>query len=256
MIDISDSIIDAFGLETDIGPYTVNFEAMGFESPFQLVNASFLNVSVFLGLVFVFALPLMMKCNCVTKRPKCLKAVKAARERTFFNGILAFLETCYLPVMIQALLNIKEFSDGRVNANISLVTSIVWLLVLPCFEIFKIVLFYRNFDSLGAKKIINRFGVFYCDKLYENKHTILLYSLAKKLRVVVLVFGAIWLRGNPVLQFITLTFFHFLVLNLLIYHRPYRARFVNWAEFRGEALILTAHTVLFALLDLNTGIGS
>ena len=98
LVDIGDNISKAFDLNKDEKPFSINFEAMGIESSYQIVNAGTLNIIFASGPIFMLLVWLLPKC---TKRcPKAHTYFCNLRDRTFFNGIMRFLDTTFMPVLI------------------------------------------------------------------------------------------------------------------------------------------------------------
>ena len=97
-IDISDNISETCDLNEDAEPFSINFEAMGLESFYQIVNAGTLNIILAMGPFFLLLIWFLPKCT--QKFPKAHTYFRNLKDRTFFNGILRFLDAIFLPVLI------------------------------------------------------------------------------------------------------------------------------------------------------------
>lgn len=161
--DFSDFVHDLFQVEpketTDL-----NFEAIGFESKYFLVNIGSLAV---IFLVYVSCMPFVSQYRRC-QRGRCKKICKRMNRSVFWGTLITLINESYIWIVVCVLINIQVFSTqgpGQTIMSYLTVFFLVASVVLPAYFICKIGC---NIDKLDDKKIKGKYGSLY-EGLNVNK---------------------------------------------------------------------------------------
>ena len=158
--DFSDHIHELFQIEpTD--PLSPNFEAIGFESQYFLVNmGSMVLFYLFFFLLVLLSLILMLCCS--SKRCKRVGKFRASLKRKIYWGqLITLMNESYSILFICVLINAKVLSyDTKGLAVMSVLCAIFLSLSILVPFIFTVHLC-RNSKELHKKKWFESYGAFY-----------------------------------------------------------------------------------------------
>ena len=165
---------EAFSLEAGES-IDIHFEATGYESANVITN---LGIPFYVILLF----PLVVLCLFLLSRCKCCGSVsrfaKRHLDRTFFNGIIMFIDGSFLLISVCCLIHIYQVREGAYDSTGPsyylacgfLLCSIPYILVLVGYLCHK-------FPMLRSEKLMRRVGDAYSTLAVKNGNRIILGQL-------------------------------------------------------------------------------
>lgn len=166
--DFSDIVHDLFQIvETET--VDVNFEAIGFESQYFLVNIGSLAV---IFLIYTSCMPfvsLYKRC----KRGACKRSCKQMNKSIFWGTLITLINESYIWVVVCVLINIRFFNTQDVGQTTMSYLSLLFLLASVALPTFFICKMGCNIRNLKDRKFRSRYGSLYVDLNVKKGKTIL-----------------------------------------------------------------------------------
>ena len=130
---------------TPRNPINSNYEALGFETMYALLNLGtmLLFLLLFPALALLDVLLICFQC----KYPVILR--KKLKKELYWNSTITFFKECYLVAIMCALINLKAFTfdtPGEIASSSLSIVFMVLSIVIPILLAFKI---YKNFSKLA-----------------------------------------------------------------------------------------------------------
>ena len=157
--DFTDIIHNLFNLEPT-EPIDNNFESIGFESQYFLIN---MGTMACFFLIYIVVLLIVLACLPFSKRRcrKIKRLEKKVKRKVCWSSLITLLNESYVILAVCLLINAQMISlesTGLAVMSILCITFLVLQILLPLFFIGKL---YRNFDRLKDPQIEQGYGVIY-----------------------------------------------------------------------------------------------
>ena len=133
--DFGDIIYDKMNIEpTD--PIDSNFESVGFESQYFLVN---MGTMVIFYLIYLFFFILAPIIRLLRKSCRCMKRCSKRLDRSIYWGsLITLMNESYMIIIVCALINIKIFSMDSTGLSVMSILCAILLsltIILPIYFI-------------------------------------------------------------------------------------------------------------------------
>ena len=152
-----DNYVDEHTPLTPRDPINQNFEAVGFESLYVLIN---LGSMLILFILFpALALAEIIMRVIPFRYPRAGSSY--LRKRLYWNSSIRFFRESYAIALMCALINMKAFTAATAGELASVTLSLVIVCLAIVVPIILLINIYRNFDQLGAHKVSKVIGSAY-----------------------------------------------------------------------------------------------
>ena len=138
-------------------PININFEAVGFESMYVLIN---LGSMLILFILFPSLAFLEVVMRFIPAR-NTQKASKFLRKKLYWNSSIRFFKESYAIALMCALINMKAFTSSTPGEFGSVTFAILIIVLAIVVPIILGIAIQRNFHQLKKKKVEELFGASY-----------------------------------------------------------------------------------------------
>lgn len=138
-------------------PINTNFEAIGFESMYSIIN-----LSTILILIIIF--PSLSALELLLRSMKCKYPVKMRHKLNrllYWNASIRFFRESFVMALMCAAINLKAFTSGTVSETLSSFLAILIILLAIIVPISLSVVIWRNFYRLDEQEVKDKFGAAY-----------------------------------------------------------------------------------------------
>ena len=243
--DFTDIIHNLFNLEPT-EPIDNNFESIGFESQYFLIN---MGTMACFFLIYIVVLLIVLACLPFSKR-RCRRIKRLERKvksKVFWSSLITLLNESYVILAVCLIINAQILSlesTGLAVMSILCVTFLVLQILLPIFFIGKL---YWNFDRLKDPQIEQGYGVIYEELRIKTGKKILFIPSSFLVRRVMLAI-AVCIVGKVLIWQVFILVGQVVAQIILIGENVYMKSSKSKIEYFNEVIILC---VLYTILTFS-----
>ena len=138
-------------------PININFEAVGFESMYVLINLG----SMLILFILFPTLALIEILARVIPNENSKKLSEYLRKKLYWNSSIRLFKESYAIALMCALINMKAFTLVTLGEVFSVILSVLIIFLAIVVPIVLTVKIHTNFSQLTHKRILGTFGASY-----------------------------------------------------------------------------------------------
>ena len=138
-------------------PININFEAVGFESMYVLINLG----SMLILFILFPTLALIEILARVIPNENSKKLSEYLRKKLYWNSSIRLFKESYAIALMCALINMKAFTLVTLGEVFSVILSVLIIFLAIVVPIVLTVKIHTNFSQLTHKRILGIFGASY-----------------------------------------------------------------------------------------------
>ena len=143
--DFTDIIHDNFGIEPT-EPLDANFEALGFESQYFLVNMG--SMAAFYLFFFTLVFVSLVLTMCCGRCRRVEKVRKRLNRNVYWGHLITLMNESYSILIVCVLINIQTISFETTGQSVMSVLCVAFLIFSVIVPLFFTVRLYQNYERL------------------------------------------------------------------------------------------------------------
>ena len=156
-------------------PINENYEKLGFQSQYFLVNMGTILVFVLTYILSLIVSPIISlfsygRCSCKWMK----KITKRLNNKIFWGSLIVLMNESYMIVIVCVLINIRVLSMDSAGLKVMSILCVFFLFLTVILPSIFLMTLYKDFKNLESKAMQRKYGVLYQDLKLKNGKKILM----------------------------------------------------------------------------------